>query len=491
MLADLNSDNSQLQQEIEALPKESNIALYKAKLQMLIVWYEAKSLDKNRAILADNKIVWKLSGLIWDDLQIKIIPYLFEQQFHFDDIQAILFDEAFYKSINTLLELKFTKAFPKLISNPEKRELLKLINSIYNESARKLCLVFWVKDPGLNPEKLKRIVDELNAYPLLAETLIALDSTGNIHINDLLRLMLEPKRQLVESILHHYQEEFRNYSLKKTKLSRLSEQELNSLVNSFKVLKENQCKTKQVYQFLIEDGVEARILRQFLPGIAEIPNPEYRKKLIQLLHIGVTNGFVVQGAEIAKITDPNLLALAKELSERFICFKQLHTLNLKSEMVEFAGKHNDPNAHRFRQVIMKVEEECKIALNRLSQSPKDNSVCSGWQKIETNYRLTLYSIAYDAIVKGTSDALKARLKVAEMETLNIVDPEIRQPLELLLIVLANILITAFTGGYANQIKEKNTGNYWFFTQTKTGEEIRALHKDISSIIEEAAPTLTS
>jgi hypothetical protein len=491
MLEDLNSDNSGLQQEIERLPEEDNKELYKAKLQMLIVWYEAKSLDKNRAILADSTLVWKLSGLIWDDLQIKIIPYLFEQKLHFEDIQHILFNEAFYKAANTLLELKFTQAFPKHIPNPEKRELLKLINSIKDESSRKLCLVFWVKEPGLNPDILHRIVEKLKAYPLLAETLLALDSTGNFHIKELFELMFDPKRQFIESIFHHYQEEFREYSLKKAKLSHLSEQELDSLAKSFKVLEDNNYKTKEVYKVLIEEGVEAKILRQFLPGISEIPNPEYRKKLIQLLQIGVTNGFVIQGLKIAEITDPNLLALAKDLSERFICFKQLHTLKLKPEMVEFAGKQNDPNAQRFRQVIMKVEEECKIALKRLSESPKDKVVCSAWQKIESDYRLTLYSIAYDAVVRGASEDLKDRLKFAEMNTLEVVDPEIKQPLQLLLIVLANILITAFSLGYANRIKEKNTGNYWFFTQTKTGEEIRALHKDISCIIDETTPILNS
>lgn len=56
------------------------------------------------------------------------------------------------------------------------------------------------------------------------------------------------------------------------------------------------------------------------------------------------------------------------------------------------------------------------------------------------------------------------MKSAEKEILSIVDPEIKSIIHKVLVVIANIIITALTLGFANDLKESATGNYGFLTK---------------------------
>ncbi|MCL5272351.1 MAG: hypothetical protein M1486_03405, partial [Gammaproteobacteria bacterium] len=76
-----------------------------------------------------------------------------------------------------------------------------------------------------------------------------------------------------------------------------------------------------------------------------------------------------------------------------------------------------------------------------------------------------------------------KINQAEAKILNIVDPEIKSWFQKILIVIANILITTLTLGIANDIKERETRNYWFFNQTRSGEDLRALNQDVKTLID--------
>jgi hypothetical protein len=131
---------------------------------------------------------------------------------------------------------------------------------------------------------------------------------------------------------------------------------------------------------------------------------------------------------------------------------------------------------------MRVEEKCKDIHERLRKSSLDKDKVGSWQRADEKYRQTLYSIAYDGITKSGVD-LHIKMKSAEKEILSIVDPEIKSIIHKVLVVIANIIITALTLGFANDLKESATDNYWFFNQSPSGEVIRALNKEVLTAID--------
>ncbi|KGP63759.1 hypothetical protein EP47_05925 [Legionella norrlandica] len=481
MEKELLSVNSGLRKEIESVPFNSDDRLYKSVLQMIIVFYEENTLEKNRHLLQDYELIRQLSALIWDDIQIKLIPFLIQKNFSINKIKELLFEEVCYRSLYVLVEFGLTQDIQQLLADQEKREQLNFINKLTDENCRKLCLIFWVKS-HLSIEEIQDVVKASKQYPMLAETLIALDKTKTISIKQLKKLALDPKEHQQESILYHYSKQCKVYGLHKSDLSKLDLEDLSALGNSFKVLNEAGITSGYAYRWAIKNNKKGQLLRLFLPGLAKIEDLPHRKALINLLCIGVQKGVVTQGKALLQITDPDLLTLARKLHERFICVQQMQDLRFKKEIISFASEENDVRASRFRYVIMKVEEKCKDIHERLLKSAVDSDKVGNWQNADEKYRQTLYSIAYDGITKSGID-LHLKMKSAEKEILSIVDPEIKSLLHKALIVIANIVITALTLGFANDLKERQTGNYWFFNQTRSGEVIRALNKEVLTVID--------
>ncbi|HAT8118255.1 TPA: hypothetical protein JA334_11225, partial [Legionella pneumophila] len=293
---------------------------------------------------------------------------------------------------------------------------------------------------------------------------------------------LDPKKHQQESILYHYSEQFKAYNLRKSDLSQLNLDDLDALGKSFKVLKEAGIANDYAYRLALKNNKTGQLLRLFLPGLAKIESLSHRKALIDLLYIGAQKGVVTQGKALLQIKDTNLLALARRLRERFICVQQMQDLGFKKEIIAFTGEENNVNSSRFRYVIMRVEEKCKDIHERLRKSSLDKDKVGNWQRADEKYRQTLYSIAYDGITKSGVD-LHIKMKSAEKEILSIVDPEIKSIIHKVLVVIANIIITALTLGFANDLKESATGNYWFFNQSPSGEVIRALNKEVLTAID--------
>ncbi|HEN5504597.1 TPA: hypothetical protein U6309_001145 [Legionella pneumophila] len=478
---DLLSEESRLKKELEAVPFNSEEALYKSILQMIIVFYEENTLEENRYLLQDHELIKQLSALMWDDIQIKLIPFLIQKNFTLSEIKELLFDDAYYRSLHVLVDFGLTQDIPELLAHQEKREQLKFINTLANDHCRKLCLIFWVKG-SLSIKEIQDIVNATSHYPMLAETLIALDKTKTISIKQLKKLALDPKKHQQESILYHYSEQFKAYNLRKSDLSQLNLDDLDALGKSFKVLKEAGIANDYAYRLVLKNNKTGQLLRLFLPGLAKIESLSHRKALIELLYIGAQKGVVTQGKALLQIKDSNLLALSRALRERFICVQQMQDLGFKKEIIAFTGEENNINSSRFRHVIMRVEEKCKDIHERLRKSSLDKDKVGNWQRADEKYRQTLYSIAYDGITKSGVD-LHIKMKSAEKEILSIVDPEIKSIIHKVLVVIANIIITALTLGFANDLKESATGNYWFFNQSPSGEVIRALNKEVLTTID--------
>lgn len=80
---------------------------------------------------------------------------------------------------------------------------------------------------------------------------------------------------------------------------------------------------------------------------------------MEVLYSGVVHGIQTQGNEVLAIKDPVELALAKKLRERFICVRQMQDLKLRKDLIELAAQEESEEAERFRQVILRVEAQCK------------------------------------------------------------------------------------------------------------------------------------
>ncbi|MBI2785382.1 MAG: hypothetical protein HYX60_03355 [Legionella longbeachae] len=479
ILKELLSDPSELCKEIEAIKLASNEKMNKHILRMLIIFYEKGILDKNRQLLNDLEFIKKFSGLMWDKVQIGLIPFLIQKEYDFDLMRLILSEESYYQAVDKLLSLEpaLTKNIAQFFKDPIKLEELTFIHSLPNEECKMLCLLFWVKG-ALSIDGYQEIVNATKKYPLLASTLIALDKTKTITINDLRKLALDPRQHLPKSIAHHYAKELANFHCLRLSLNKLRLHELNAASSALMLLKKTGITESKAYHLVLGQDPLGQALRLFLPRLVTITIENQRKSLIDILYAGVRQG----GNKVLAIKDPKQFMLAKSLHERFMCFTQTRSLKLNNEMIELAAEESSDEARRFRQVILQVEAQCKVIYERLSGSVSYREMLLKWQKEEANYRKTLYGIAYDALMKPNLDVLP-RLKSAENKILSIVDPKIDSVLYNALIIITNIFITALTLSAANAIKYKMTGNFWFFNQTRSGEELRALDKEILELVE--------
>ena len=321
-----------------------------------------------------------------------------------------------------------------------------------------------------------------------------MDKTGTVSIKQLKALALNPQKHIQKSILYHFSDQLK---LNESVLNALDIEELNCLIHAFTVLKSNAGTKADMYDLAVKKNEQGQLLRLFLPHLAGIADPVYTKVLIDLLYLGIKRGPVSQGKAIASIKDKEfqelkdkelqelklkeLQGLAIDLHERFVCSKTIQTLGFKSDIISLAAKPKDDSASKFRQIILRVEDQCKQIYARLQSSSPDKQKAHAWQNTEKEYRKTLYTIASKAISDPDYD-FRSQLDLEQTKILKIVDPEIKSLVETVLVVIANIFISVLTLGIANEIKYRKTGNYWFFNHSASGEELRALDKELTGII---------
>ncbi|WP_454781554.1 hypothetical protein [Legionella sp. WA2022007384] len=494
LIKELLLPSSQLCKEILGIQFTDDERINKSLLKIIITFYEKGLLEQNRDLLKNLNFIKKFSGFMWNETQIKLIPFLIQQNYPEDLIRLILSDEAYYQAIDSLVTLEpaLTEDVPQFFKDSKKLEELRLIHSLPDEDCKRLCLIFWVKG-SLSFDGYQSIIEATREYPLLASTLVALDQRKTHSIQELYRIALSPRNHLYESILHHFREELADLDNPSSYLRRLMPPEIEAASKALLLLRESgvwesKAINPEAYQWVLDKNHKAQALRLFLPQLKHIEK-NTRKVLIKVLYAGVQNGIQTQGNAVLAIKDPEQLALATSLRERFICVSQMQDLKLKNEIVEFAAKEEDESekAKRFRQVILRVEAQFKIIHERLygaASAASDRPTLEEWNQAEEAYRKTLYTNAYKMLSNPElAEELKGELKKAEQKILDIVDPKIESYLYKAIIVLANIVITACSVFGANGYKYHKTGNCWFFNQTRSGEEIRALDKEVLKLIE--------
>jgi hypothetical protein len=483
LLKECLKKDSGLQKEIAAIRFSDDVHINQNLLKMVIVFYEQQVLIQNRDFLQKQVFEKTMGGLLLNNAQINLIPFLVKNKYSLDLFDLILSKEAYYDTVHILVQFGYTEDLPHLFTDSEKLSELNYINSITDPDIRKVCLIFWTKS-ALNSEEYKKIVKATSDYPMLAKTLLELDKRDRPHIENLKNIALNPKEHQIESILYHFKPQLGRTG--KLDLKRLSANGLFSLTQSFNVLKNAGITSSDLYMPVLNKTKQGKLLRLFLPGFEKIDNVAYRQELIRILFIGIKTGPVSLEKAILEITDKKLLILARNLHERFICVKQMQDLDSNKEMIALAAEEWGIHGIRFRKIILRVEEQCKNVHEQIRGSVADKEKAVQWQNVDKEYRRTLYSIAFDGL-KNTGVDIKAKLSAVETKILNIIDPEIKSWIYNVFVILANIIITGLTLSIANNIKEKRTGNYWFFNQTQLGEEVRALDKEVLDVINSPEP----
>ena len=494
VLKDLLSESSPLCKEIQALQLKEiqahqltdNERINKSLIKTLIVFYEKGLLEENRKLLANFDLIEKFSAFMWNETQIKLLPFLLEQNYTDEEIRRILAKEEYYQALNKLIDLEPALAIEakEFFDDPTKLEELTLIHSFRDEDCKMLCLIFWVKG-ALSKDGYQRIANEAQDCPLMASSLVALDQTKTIDIERLEQRASNPHLYLQDSIRHHFNDELKECADLESKLYKLTSQELHAANMALLQLKKSGDSTPQEYQLVLEKDARGQALRLFLPQLVNIKDEAHKKTLITVLYSGVIHGVQTQGNQILQLADPQQRALAEDLRERFMCVTLMQKLKMLKVMVEFAAQE-DEEAKRFRQVLLRVEAQCKVISERLAGSDTYQQMRKDWEKAQEAYRRKLYTLAYEALMDPEIE-VRERLRGAEKEILDIVDPQMEpgnyKMIIDALIVLANLVITVLTAFSANAVKYKMTGNLWFFNQTTSGEEIRALDKEVLKLVE--------
>lgn len=440
----------------------------------------ASSLQKNSKLCQEIGVLKLTDNEDINKIILQVLVRMLEKNYNSNLIQTILADNAYYLSFFTLNSLGLTQDIPELINQSTKCEELKYIQDLDGELLKKISLVFWAKG-DFSQDEYETLVEKIKDDPLFSETLLALDKTNEIFIRDLYHLALDRKELQRQAILYRFEREFETYNLRKSNLLNLDESELDKIRNSFAVIKKGNFKDPGFYyKMILKNDLKGHKLRLFLPQFNAVEDTDQMTLLIDLLYHGVENGLISQGEAVKEIRDPELLKQAKVLHERFICVTHLYNLHFKEDVARFAAQETE-KANRFRLIILKVEELTKVVKLRLLDSSPSYEEKKKWVEAIDEYRKSMYAIAFEGLTIENFD-FKMSIKQTEKTLLSLVDPEIQSWLKDLMIVIANIVITVLTLGIANDIKEKNTGNYWFFNRTKSGEDISALDKEINSLI---------
>lgn len=208
MLKDCLSVESGLRKELQQIKLTGDKKIDRHLIHMTMVFYEEKTLEENRKLLADLDVITSFSALMWNKGQVKLIPFMRKKKYLKELMERILNQDSYYEAVNRLVQLGLTQDIPSLFDNPEK--LLELervmeLTKFANEDCIKLCLIFWVKS-SFTMNGYNRLIEQTKKYPLMASTLVALDKIGTVigGITGLNNLAMTPRHHLKKSIAYHF-----------------------------------------------------------------------------------------------------------------------------------------------------------------------------------------------------------------------------------------------------------------------------------------------
>ncbi|MFT4059345.1 MAG: hypothetical protein QM652_07335 [Legionella sp.] len=478
-IADLLTESSVLADEIDKILPSEDQRLYRNLLRMTVAYFENNTLKENRNLLADREFLSQFSDLA-DKEQVHVVAFLYRnhQQYPKEVIHLILLEPRYFKAVNCLVQMGFAQDVCELLTVRHKQDELEYIDSISNEDAKRLCLVFWIKGK-LTIEGYKKIVAETKKYPFMASTLVALDKENLVErwIDGLAELALSPQKHLPESIKYHFDVS--------DKLKHRSESELMTALKALDTLK---CSDMQKYFHLVlaqEDAGNA--LRLFLPQIAEIKDTACRQALIEIFAVNCNIASMERA--IARINNLQWRALANDLKQRYMCGHYLRVLGFNDEMVTWTVQEKSLRTARFRKIIMKVEEQYNLITDIVSEKTSYRQIQSSWEDKKADYRRELYNIVYkilsspNTFEKASLAKVKKDIEAHKQNILKEINPPSDSILHAVLVGLANIVISILTLFIANIYNLRETGDFLFFNKNTPATKVCILANQVITELE--------
>lgn len=474
--------SSTLNKELKQLILVADERINECLVSMIIAFYEADVLASHRAFIEDHLLKQTTEqGILWNKEQIEAACFLLSQGYPEHLCDLILSKQYYYEAVLVLKELGLSQDIPARFADPDKLlELEYIYNHAKDKRARALCHLFWIKGE-LQYSEYQQIIDASKHYPLMVTTLIALDNEGLISIDELKSMALDPRQYIKHSIVYHFNAQVPKRISLQGQLEQLHLSELLRCSQAYTVLQRVK-RPAEDYVATLDNTHSGQLLRLFLSHLIDSFDPIYCQTMVDLLFVGVNKGPFTQGNMARAQKDPALKKAAMTLHESFICAKQLQGLHLDLDIISLVTETRNEDAIQLRKIILRVEEQCKKINEHLRSSQNKREILLAWETVANDYRCALYQIAYDALGKKDNAHALERLKVEQEKVLAIVDPQVKSKIHKILILLANIVIGILTLSFAHAIKYKTSGNSLFFTQTSSGEALRALESDIQAII---------
>ena len=173
---------------------------------------------------------------------------------------------------------------------------------------------------------------------------------------------------------------------------------------------------------------------------------------------------------LAIVHDP---AINDEVQPRII--QTLYLLQMeKKNSFELYSKMDDELGKKFRQAILKIENNCQQIKTRLDKEAPEKAKEFG--KAEQEYRKGLYDAVYDTLKnKPTQEKFEANIEESSKPMLAAVDPDRHPWLRRAMMVLTNILNVI----YGTAPARLSVGRTFFYQHTTSGTEVRNLHQDLT------------
>ncbi|MBA3537200.1 MAG: hypothetical protein H0T84_11425 [Tatlockia sp.] len=225
-------------------------------------------------------------------------------------------------------------------------------------------------------------------------------------------------------------------------------------------------------------GHDFRLLLALVPYKTE-------NSLIEFLQKGI------EGQREKRIAIPpvsNIQNLAYQLDESLLLINRLRALNFGDEVIEFMVKEDEKSKY-FYKAVRKIEADSEVIRTRLAA--EHPAKFKELKVPEQEYRKDLYRAMYEGLKPDNSTQtaaekaaiLTTRIKKAEnrlVKPLQMDSDECARWIAAAFVNLATIALTIVTlgaGWFLHSQHHKKTGDYFFFTSTKSEEAYKTLNSE--------------
>ena len=446
----------------------------KLKLILFFVLYHAHRLDLFLRLVDEAQFIQLIPKYPQDAYQVGAFCFLYLHQVPQDIVESILADVDFRRLVNDYLSQNPTPDFLKGLN---------YLAQLPPSSGRTLCL-FFLEHAPLTRDGYQEILQAAVDSPLMPEAFFYLLRNNLLKggIKERVKWILSPHDHLWPTINIHF---FKNQAINPIPgdQSPMAIGFLRSIMQVLILLKECDIDEKNKKHQLLEMGARGNFLRLLLLYLPQVP-PLEKKLLINLVFDGLENS--------ARSIEVNHLPVALHSSAQELLQKiSLGHILLKSSAEEATYRWSVTTRDLrkwqcFNILTQKIEQTFTLVEHHLQQSAYQEQG-QRWQQQKIIYQRNLHRIICHALEskddrQSILEQAKWSLKSNQQQCTDFIEPS-HSLILILLIKLANFIISVLTLTLANHIKKRCTGYGQFFTYSKTSEQLCLLTRAVEEEME--------